>query len=114
MMLFTILLMICICAILFSLIVYIRPSLFYLLTFQKPPVPVNPITKFPIGPSAFPEYINMKGPDVLVELNAKHPEYSVEIVNPDTAQTYDTRNYREDRVRIFVSRGGLVKQIKIG
>ena len=113
MILFTILLAICICAILFSFIVYVRPSLFYFITFQNPPIP-KPTVRFPSGPSAFPEYINMKGPDVLVELNAKHPQYSVEIVNPDTISSYDTKNYREDRIRLFVSRGGLVKQIKIG
>ena len=114
MVLFTVLLMITVCSILLCCMIYIRPDLYYFITGTSPPKLRDPKTKFPLGPSAFPEYINMKAPDVLVEMNAKYPQYSVEFVNPDTVDTYDTKNYREDRVRLFVSRGGLVKQIKIG
>ena len=94
---------------------YMKPELYVWITGTAPPEVIIPIlSDFPLGPSAFPEYINMKGPDVLVALNRDHPEYYVEIVNIDTMPTYDAVNFREDRVRIFVSRGGLVKQIKIG
>ena len=114
--LFQILLIITICSILFCTITYLKPSLFYWMTGTTPPdITIGVISDFPLGPSAFPEYINMKGPDVLSALQRDHPEYSVEVVNIDTMSSYNfNNNYREDRVRIFVSRGGLVKQIKIG
>jgi hypothetical protein len=113
--LFKILLVITICSILLCIIVYLKPELYASLTGTAPPqIQIDAISDFPLGPSAFPEYINMKGPDVLVALNRDHPEYSIEIVNIDTMPTYDATNFREDRVRIFVSRGRLVKQIKIG
>ena len=66
------------------------------------------------GTSAFPEYLGMKGPDALLEINSKYPQYSVEIVAPDYVKYLDTSNNREDRVRIYVSRGSLVQKITIG
>ena len=88
----------------FSVFVYMKPSLFFGesdITISKPI----------IGQSVYPEYLGMKGPDVLLEINSTYPQYTLEIVAPDYMDAVDTSVYREDRLRIYVSRGGLVQKI---
>ena len=103
-MIFVILLFLCICTSIFSTLVYVKPSLFF---DERENANKNVI----IGESVYPEYLGMKGPDVLLEINSNYPQYTLEIVAPDYIDGVDTSVKREDRLRIYVSRGGLVQKI---
>lgn len=103
-MIFVILLFVCICVMVFSLLVYMKPTLF----FAEPEQTSKRVIS---GQSVYPEYLGMKGPDVLLEINSKYPQYTLEIVAPDYVDSIDMSVYREDRLRIYVSRGGLVQKI---
>jgi hypothetical protein len=104
-MIFVILLFLCICTVIFSLFVYMKPTLLF--------GEDDTTTKKKIisEQSVYPEYLGMKGPDVLLEINSKYPQYTLEIVAPDYVNDVDKSVYREDRLRIYVSRGGLVQKI---
>ena len=108
MIIFVILLFIFIFVCITAFVLYVTGDLPGMGITQEKPKKIIPLT------SAFPEYIGMKGPDVLVEMNASHPQYSVEIVAPDYVKYLDLSTHREDRVRLFVSQSGLVQHIAIG
>ena len=94
----------CVCTLIFSILVYVKPTLFF-------DESQNTNTKIITGESVYPEYLGMKGPDVLLEINSKYPQYTLEIVAPDYVNDVDNSVYREDRLRIYVSRGGLAQKI---
>lgn len=81
-----------------------KPNLFFAESENTSKTPLS-------GQSVYPEYLGMKGPDVLLEINSKYPQYTLEIVAPDYVDAVDASIYREDRLRIYVSRGGLVQKI---
>ena len=84
-MIFLILLFICLCVSITTFIVYIRGDLFSSSN-------DTPVIKKIAPKSAYPEYLGMKGPDVIVELNSKYPQYTVEVIAPDYIKDIDVTN----------------------
>ena len=67
-------------------------------------------------PSDFPKFAGRDGREVLGEMNAKYPEYRIEIVqeaDPDAIAAL-SKDYDESRVRMYVTRTGKVKKLYIG
>lgn len=64
-------------------------------------------------PSDFPEFDGDDARMVIIDIGAKYPRYTPEIMSEDAAPVSAT-DYDENRVRIYVNRSGIVQKSIIG
>ncbi len=64
------------------------------------------------GGGDFSQYYGMDAREVIADMNATYPQYTLEIVSKDNA--LDQTNNRNDRVRIFVNLSGKIQKMVIG
>lgn len=65
-----------------------------------------------IGGGDFAQYYGMDAREVIADMNATYPQYTLEIVSKDNA--LEQTNHRDDRVRIFVNLSGKIQKMVIG